>query len=126
MTTKKQSATKTLKGSPKVYTNSDNWYEATKAEVVNRLWPYIQWLETVNSTHFNRIIQNHKLYTNQHISFGRRGYFQPMASIGKASLIEHSTLNAVQSCVDTVTSRVAGTAKPGIQFSTDGRRVQRH
>ncbi len=101
------------------YGNTDSWYRASEDKVVKLLWPYIQLLEQDNSAHFNKIITNTKLYTNQHIGIGKRGVFQPLANQGKSGQIDHATINVIQSCVDTVTSRVAGTSKPAIVFYTD-------
>jgi hypothetical protein len=98
---------KTIKAPPQRHANSDNWFEAPEASVHERLYPYLTWLETVNAPHFSKIVQNHRLYTNKEIVFGPRQSYRPVTSWVNSTTTDHSTLNAIQSCVDTVTSRIA-------------------
>lgn len=93
------------------------WYEKglRDASVHEKLWQYGQFLVRQNSGHFTNMLRNVRLYSGRNISgLTPYGYFKQLDHIPAQT----SSVNIVQSVVDTVVSRVSGTVRPAVQFVT--------
>lgn len=79
------------------------------------LWQYGQFLVRQNSGHFDNMLRNVRLYAGRNLSgLTPYSYFKQLDHIPAQT----SSVNIVQSVVDTVVSRISGTVRPAVQFVT--------
>lgn len=93
------------------------WYEKglRDSTVHATLWEYGQFLVRQNSAHFNNMLRNVRLYSGRNLSgLTPYSYFKQLDHIPAQT----SSINIVQSVVDTIVSRISGTVRPAVQFVT--------
>lgn len=81
-----------------------------------KLYPYVQYLEKENRSHFNELLRAYRLYYGQNItSFQAHQYY-------RANTVqqEGSHRNLVSSIVDTVVNKIAGGSEPAVEYYTIG------
>ncbi len=101
-------------------THIAKWWELEAAKAADSITQTINFLQTNQNTRLQRLAMDAKLYGNQAFGGFPFGWsFSPLSSVMRSFISDRLTLNIVQSCVDTVTAKMAKN-RPAPLYLTSG------